>query len=741
MHVLDSGMVLHLLENHIAVLSKPQRQEVERRKKTTKGETPSVLLRLPGGSSYFMSGANYAAFEHRSMMQVMPILVADKSALQAGEAGDLAALRVRAFRMYAAFYKAFLGVSGHTDSSLAIARGHAIKLVEMQAYPDHASHWRFPKIHMIVHMVDNVIMRGMPHHYSTEMWEHTHKGTVKIPVRGSKWKDIPRRIVEEEVQREICREVAQDAGGGREYATALREAVEMMKPVLTRKGLTMWPAEEGDAVMGTYRTALGDLMDALPGSMVAAKITASEVVAHTAVAIPRTKGGALVPKGAFIKASPKEKWFTDFAVKSGKKEEWYAKALCIFKVATTEGDRKRFVYVRWYERAGIFPLTTCGSTSVDEREQLSREWHMPVCFVYNATGCVRKPPIVVLRRDDKRPVHEGRKKNHDVKVRYAKNGRFSSEFVDELNGELHAKNEKAVVLVHNPSHTLTGCVKRTSTVEGFVVEELTRVKVVQTFGVMPAAAFSAINGVVDTLKAVFRTWFLRTAVTSTEWTRAGIFQQPPLHDVLYKLFMACKLTMPGTIQRSWWRAGSVPKGWLSRMDNLKGKAAAGMFDGLVLQLTRLQLVIEEFIGKCSSTAFMTAWDFVGCDEGLIEKWTPARGFEDESEDEIPAYFCITEGPLMRDSRSCRRVGRMVHDGFVKQAEALGIPPRDVPEEAGVVNEEVVSRLQRTPTKRNRMGRYSDEGITSDASDEAGQSRKAGVLFPVEDDKESVVRLV
>ncbi|CAI5976581.1 unnamed protein product [Closterium sp. NIES-64] len=228
----------------------------------------------------------------------------------------------------------------------------------------------------------------------------------------------------------------------------------------------------------------------------------------------------------------------------------------------------------------LIPTRVPLGTSVDECEQLSREWHMPVCFVYNATGCVRKPPIVVLRREDKRPVHEGRKKNHDVKVRYAKNGRFSSE-----------------------------------------------------------------------------------------------------------------------------------------------------------------LVIEEFKGKCSSTAFMTAWDFVGCDEGLIEKWAPARGLEDESEDEIPAYFCIPEGPLMRDSRSCRRVSRMVHDGFVKQAEALGIPPRDVPEEAGVVNEEVVSRLRRTPTKRNRTCRSSDEGITSDASDEAGQSRKAGVLFPVEDDKESVVRLV
>ncbi|CAI5483404.1 unnamed protein product [Closterium sp. Yama58-4] len=741
MHVLDSGMALHMLENHIAVLSKPERRDVERRKKTTKGETPSVILRLPGGSSYFMSGANYAAFEHRSMMQVMPILVADKSALRSGKEGELAALRVRAFRMYATFYKAFLGVSAHTEATLATARAHAIKLVEIlpQAYPDHASHWRFPKIHLIVHLLDNVIWRGMPHHYSTEMWEHTHKGMVKNPVRGGNWKDIPRRIVEEEVQREICREVAQDAGGGRQYATALREvslfgadpiAVETMKPVLTRKGRTMRPAEEGDAVMGTYRTALGHLMNALPGSMVAASITASAIVAHTAVAIPRTKGGALVSKGAFVKASPKEKWFTDFAVKSPKKEEWYAKALCIFKAETAEGDRKGFVYVRWYERAGICPLTTCVQLTPSRKdtrhaviavESIERVVH--ICRSFSNPAVLLLNKFLLSMTSVELPAQ------------------LFTEYMEEFNGELHAKNERAVVLVHNPTHTLTGCVKETSTVEGFVVEELTRVKVVQTFGVVPAVAFSAINGVVDSLKAVFRTWFMRSAVTSTEWTSDGVFPRPPLHDVLYKLFMAGKLTMPGTIQRSWWRAGTVPKGWLSRMDCLKGKAAAGMFDMMVVDLTCLQLVIEEFKSKCSSGAFMTAWDFVGCDEFLLAKWAPEGAEEEGSEDEIPAFFCIPEGPLMRDSRSCRRVGRMVHGGFVKRAEALGIQPKDVPEEAGVVNEEVASRLRRTPTKRIRVCSSSDEGLTSSASDEGGHIPKAGVLFPLEDDRESVVRMV
>ncbi|CAI5505451.1 unnamed protein product [Closterium sp. Naga37s-1] len=393
----------------------------------------------------------------------------------------------------------------------------------------------------------------------------------------------------------------------------------------------------------------------------------------------------------------------------------------------------------------LIPTLVPVGASQDDREQVSREWHMPVCFCYNATGSIRKPPLVVLRRDDKRLLHEGRKRRHDVQVRYAKNGRFSSElftqYIDDLNADLHAKNEKAVVLVHNPAHTLTGCVKQTSNVAGFIVEEFTRVRVVQTAGVVPACAFTAFNGVVDALKAVFRTWFMRDAVRNTEWVRDGVFPRPPLPDVLYKLFMAAKLTMPGTIQRSWWRAGCVPKGWLARMDCLKGRGAASMFECLVLDLTQLQLLIEEFKSKCSSRAFMTAWDFVECDEDLLEKWKPAGAGDTGDEEEIPAYFCIPEGPLMRDSRSCRRVGRMVHGGFVKEAERLGIHPRDVPEEVGVVNEEVVSRLRRTHTKRNWGGSTSSEGVTSDGSAEDAPVQKATVLFPVEDDKESVVRVV
>ncbi|CAI5988512.1 unnamed protein product [Closterium sp. NIES-64] len=105
---------------------------------------------------------------------------------------------------------------------------------------------------MIKHLLENVRARGMPHHYSTKMRERTHKGTVKGPVRGSNWADIHRRIVDEEMQREIYREVAADAGGGRQYVSALRVAVEELAPVLTKKYRIMRLGCSGDSVFAEY---------------------------------------------------------------------------------------------------------------------------------------------------------------------------------------------------------------------------------------------------------------------------------------------------------------------------------------------------------------------------------------------------------------------------------------------------------------------------------------------------------
>ncbi|CAI5459932.1 unnamed protein product [Closterium sp. Yama58-4] len=340
LHVLDSGVLIHMMDTYIEPLGKVEMRLLERRKKEFKAITPSVLLRIPGGSSFFSSGANYAAFEHRSMMQIMPILVADESALKGGEEGELRALQVKAFRLFAVFYKAFLGVDRHTHTTIAIARQHAIALVELlpRAFPKQASHWRLPKIHMIRHLLDNVVHRGMPHHYSTEMWERTHKGTVKGPVRGSNWSDIPRRIVEEEVQREVYREVAADAGGGRQYATALSEAIKTRKPVLTKKYLIMRIGGESDPVYNEYTAALGDEMKGMADEFKALGLSTNNVQVHTAVAIPRTRGGELVAKGTFVKASPRERWYSDVALLNNKKGDWFARCLCIFRAVDRDGE-------------------------------------------------------------------------------------------------------------------------------------------------------------------------------------------------------------------------------------------------------------------------------------------------------------------------------------------------------------------------------------------------------------------
>ncbi|CAI5518297.1 unnamed protein product [Closterium sp. Naga37s-1] len=171
--------------------------------------------------------------------------------------------------------------------------------------------------------------------------------------------DIPRRIVEEEVQREITREVAALAGGGRQYVSALREAVRHQTYVLTRRSRSADVSDEEDAVLWVYKEALGSDMKELGWCVAAAGVTDTAIKVHTAVAIPRTHGGKLVAKGTFVKASPSEKWFSDVAVKTSEDKEWYARCMCVFRATDADEKEGRYAYVKYYEAAGVCPMTTC----------------------------------------------------------------------------------------------------------------------------------------------------------------------------------------------------------------------------------------------------------------------------------------------------------------------------------------------------------------------------------------------
>ncbi|CAI5481312.1 unnamed protein product [Closterium sp. Yama58-4] len=625
LHVLDSGVLIHMMDTYIEPLGKVEMRLLERRKKEFKAITPSVLLRIPGGSAFFSSGANYAAFEHRSMMQIMPILVVDESALKGGEEGELRALQVKAFRLFAVFYKAFLGVDRHTHTTIAIARQHAIALVELlpRAFPKQASHWRLPKIHMIRHLLDNVVHRGMPHHYSTEMWERTHKGTVKGPVRGSNWSDIPRRIVEEEVQREVYREVAADAGGGRQYATALSEAS------------TGVLGGESDPVYNEYTAALGDEMKGMADEFKALGLSTNNVQVHTAVSIPRTRGGELVAKGTFVKASPRERWYSDVALLNNKKGDWFARCLCIFRAVDREGDWKGYAYVRYYEGAGRCKLTGC--------KQLHKK-------------------------------------------------------VDKVS-----RDRNTLILTIHEAHRITGEVARPVTEHGFSVQHLTNTRIVNIRGSVPEGGLPHLQGVEDALKGHYRVMLMKRAIAAK---RFQFDYSASIADVDYGLMLewpeeAWTGVRAVTMQRSWWRAGCVPPSWPPLMAYLGDTSATGMFEPLIAICVELQLLIEKF--KMRPACYMTAAEFVNCDAGLcVEQGfraTPAASASDDSSGEMS----LPDGPLLRDERSRRRVIRNVTNAYVERADALGIPPALVPAEVGASNQEVISRLGRTPVKRARAG--------------------------------------
>ncbi|CAI5518971.1 unnamed protein product [Closterium sp. Naga37s-1] len=567
------------------------------------------------------------------MMQIMPILVADESALKAGPDGELRALQVKAFRLFAVFYKAFLGVDRHTHTTIAIARQHAIALVALlpKAFPSQASHWKLPKIHMIRHLLDNVKERGMPHHYSTEMWERTHKGTVKGPVRGSNWSDIPRRIVEEEVQREVYREVAADAGGGRQYASALREAIKTKIPVLKKKYRTMRIGGASDPVYDEYITALGDDMKGLADEFKALGLATNSVQVHTAVAIPRTRGGELVAKGTFVKASPRERWYSDVALLNDKGGDWYAKCLCIFRAVDRDGDWKGYAYV--------------------------------------------------------------------------------------------SRDRNTIILTIHKAHRITGEVTPPVTEHGFSVQHLTNTRIVNIRGSVPETGLPHLQGVGDALKAYYRVMLMRRAIGSKrfQFDYSASIADVDYNDMLEWLGESWTRVRAATMQRSWWRAGCVPASWPPLMAYLGDTCATGMFEPIISVCVDLQLLIEKF--KVRPACYMTAAEFINCDAGLcVEQGfraTPADSASDDSSGEMS----LPDGPLLRDERSRRRVIRNVTRAYVERADELGIPPAAVPAEVGASNQEVISRLCRTPVKRARAGGRAEDGTAEEVlqSDEVLES--------------------
>ncbi|CAI5996480.1 unnamed protein product [Closterium sp. NIES-64] len=152
------------------------------------------------------------------------------------------------------------------------------------------------------------------------------------------------------------------------FYKSLLAAVRSMKPALTRTSKAMCLMTADDPLRMLYRETVGSEFDNMATLMAAEGLQTSRVLVHTAVAIPSTKGGYLVPKAMFVKASPKENWFTDIAIPGEREEEeeeeeeeewWYARCLCIFRAVNYSGEEGAYVFVKYYEEEGVCPQTLC----------------------------------------------------------------------------------------------------------------------------------------------------------------------------------------------------------------------------------------------------------------------------------------------------------------------------------------------------------------------------------------------
>ncbi|CAI5956195.1 unnamed protein product [Closterium sp. NIES-64] len=342
------------------------------------------------------------------------------------------------------------------------------------------------------------------------------------------------------------------------------------------------------------------------------------------------------------------------------------------------------------------------------RSLICGERVITVGILFNAAGNCMALPLVVLRPDERPESSRSVSGELEVVVRYTKSGRLTpeifTEYMDEINNDHFSKDRRVVILVCNEGHRITELVSPPIVEHGFHVEHLLCMRIVNVFGAVPAMCMPHLNGIVDAFKVQYHVFLMRRALRSNECQHR---YSAPLavvdnYDMLRWIGEAWAQVSSATMQRSWWHAGCVLVSWTSSLGHLHGTFGAGMYKPLVSTTVDLQMLIEQF--KIELSTYMSVVEYVDCDETLLEE----AGIEFEPVSSGCSggggEMCIPEGPLMWDPRSRRRVIRSA-----RQVDALDIPPACVPAEVGALNQDVISRLRRTPVKRSHTAVTPDEG--------------------------------
>ncbi|CAI5476790.1 unnamed protein product [Closterium sp. Yama58-4] len=382
MHVVDEGLWLHTMRAICAKLTPSELAILLSQCEAVMDVTPPSVLRHPDPTAYFGTVSQYAAWEHRAMMQIVPLVVH----LPGHE--DIASAVI----LFSDWYRAYFRVEYHTDASLDDAMIKTQELIGTlkQVFPKQKSQWRLPKVHQLAHLPKAIKMHGMPSEYTTNTYEAMHKRCCKWPARNSNWRDVGRDIALRHARSEAVRVLGREEGG-KVYETAMREAVKLNTRVLTRRSRRIGVGDSQDTVWAEYGSALGvDIMDGIEDVLDRAGIADTPLQVHTALAIPphdRMRGRG--SPGHMVKASPGEGKFNYVAI-SGGGAEWFARCLMLFHCKDGEGQIHRRAVVKYFtEHPTKCPLTGCirlvptvgeDEYAVIELESILSLAHIVPCF-------------------------------------------------------------------------------------------------------------------------------------------------------------------------------------------------------------------------------------------------------------------------------------------------------------------------------------------------------------------------
>ncbi|CAI5970978.1 unnamed protein product [Closterium sp. NIES-64] len=288
---------------------------LERHCKVIVGETPGGILRLPNIITYFRTLAHYAAWEHRAMMQIVPLLVH----LPGRE--DVGAAMV----MFNEWYRAYFRVEFHTEESLE----QSISRTEEN------TNWRDVGRDIAVRHERLAAITAMA---KEESGGKTYETAMRLAIERHQ------RVLTKTSRTMTVGEPHDSAWTS--YKLALGEDVmRRFSGELVRAGIVV-----------------STLQAKMPGWMVCKGSTPLDYAGcevHSAVAIPPHTRMDTRDHGQLVKAAPDERKFSNIRIQGGG-AEWYGKLLILFQFTGPDGAKVQRAFVKYYDEVSPpCPVTGC----------------------------------------------------------------------------------------------------------------------------------------------------------------------------------------------------------------------------------------------------------------------------------------------------------------------------------------------------------------------------------------------